>query len=234
MSRRIGVPWEARLPSMMSAVSAWASKWTMPTLPKPWWLGHRGGGGPGDRVVAAEDHGDDAPAGHLADLGPDVVVPDLGLPVGAVGVAVVDDLEPVEDLDAQVEVVGPGLVGLAADGPGPEAGAGPVRGADVERRADDGHVGLPGVELLGLGQERSVAERGQAGVGEVELLAQPGREVPGRFHWRGPRSVLRRRRAVASRKASTLSSSPPTSHSSFSSPRRPPRAGRPRCCSGRP
>ena len=37
MSRRIGVPWEARLPSMMSAVSAWASKWTMPTLPKPWW-----------------------------------------------------------------------------------------------------------------------------------------------------------------------------------------------------
>ena len=37
MSRRIGVPWEARLPSMMSAVSAWASKCTMPTLPHPWW-----------------------------------------------------------------------------------------------------------------------------------------------------------------------------------------------------
>ena len=37
ISRRIGVPWLARLPSMMSAVSAWASKWTMPTLPYPWW-----------------------------------------------------------------------------------------------------------------------------------------------------------------------------------------------------
>jgi hypothetical protein len=32
----MGVPCEARLPSMMSAVSAWASKWTMPTLPCPW------------------------------------------------------------------------------------------------------------------------------------------------------------------------------------------------------
>ena len=33
ISRRIGVPWLARFPSMMSAVSACASKCTMPTLP---------------------------------------------------------------------------------------------------------------------------------------------------------------------------------------------------------
>ena len=36
MSRRIGVPWLARLPCRMSAVSACASKWIMTTLPNPW------------------------------------------------------------------------------------------------------------------------------------------------------------------------------------------------------
>src|SRR4029077_15582779 len=33
MSRRIGEPWLARTPQSSFAVSAWASKWTMPMLP---------------------------------------------------------------------------------------------------------------------------------------------------------------------------------------------------------
>ncbi len=33
MSRRIGVPWPASTPQSSVAVSAWASKWTMPMLP---------------------------------------------------------------------------------------------------------------------------------------------------------------------------------------------------------
>ena len=71
----------------------------------------------------------------------------------------------------EVEVVGPGLVGLGADGPRSEAGARAVGGADVERGADDGDVRAPGVELLGLGEERAVAERDQSGV-------RPGRAGP--------------------------------------------------------
>ena len=42
MSRRIGVPWPARTPQSSFAVSAWASKWTMPMLPGPADLGDRG------------------------------------------------------------------------------------------------------------------------------------------------------------------------------------------------
>ena len=38
ISRRIGVPWECRLPSMLSAVSAWASKCSSPTWPQPYLL----------------------------------------------------------------------------------------------------------------------------------------------------------------------------------------------------
>jgi hypothetical protein len=62
-------------------------------------LGHRSRRRPRDRVVTAHDDWDDAAAGHLADQGLDVGVPNLGLAVGAMGVTEVDDLEPVEDLD---------------------------------------------------------------------------------------------------------------------------------------
>jgi len=31
MSRRIGLPWPVDTPNEVSAVSAWASKWTMPS-----------------------------------------------------------------------------------------------------------------------------------------------------------------------------------------------------------
>ena len=86
-------------------------------------VGDRGGGRPGDRVVAAEDDRHDAAGGDLVHPLADVGVAGLGLAVRAERVAVVDDLEVVEDLDAQVEVVGAGLVGQRADRPRPEAGA---------------------------------------------------------------------------------------------------------------
>ena len=103
---------------------------------------------------------------------------DLGLAVRAVRVAEVDDLEPVEDLQPEVQVVGARLVGGGPDRPRAEPGAGPVGGRDVERRADDRDVGLPGVELLELGQERPVPERRQPGVGQVELLSHSRRQFP--------------------------------------------------------
>jgi hypothetical protein len=96
-------------------------------------------------------------------------------PVRAIGVAEVDDLEPVEDLQAQVHVVGAGLVSGGTDRPRPEPRARPVGGADVERRTDDGHVGLPGVELFRLGQKRAVPERRDPRVRQIKLLGHAGR-----------------------------------------------------------
>ena len=141
-------------------------------------VGDGGGGGPRDRVVAAEDDRHDATGCDLVDARPDVGVAALGLAVRAVRVAVVDHLEVLEDLDAEVEVVGAGLVGQGADRPRAEAGAGAVGGGDVERRADDRDIGLPRVELLGIGEERPLPERGDPAehVPQVELLVHPRRQ----------------------------------------------------------
>ena len=146
-------------------------------------VGDRRRGRPRDRVVAAEDDRHDAAPGDLVDPGLDVGVADFGLAVRAVGVAEVDDLEVVEDLDPEIHVIGPGLVGGGPDGAGAEPGAGPVGGRDVERGADDRHVGLPRVELLGVGQERPLPERRQPTehVAEIQLLAHPRRQLARRL-----------------------------------------------------
>ena len=88
----------------------------------------------------------------------DVGMRDLGLPVGTVGITEVDDLEPVEDLQTEVHVVGARFIGCGTDRARAEARPGPVGGGDVERRPHDGHVGPPGVQLVGLGEERAVPE----------------------------------------------------------------------------
>ena len=100
---------------------------------------------------------------------------DLGQPVRAERVAEVDDLQPVEDLQPEVQVIRAGLVRGGPDRSRAEAGAGSIRRCDVERGADDGDVGLPRLELLDLGQERTVAERDQTGVRQVELLSHSRR-----------------------------------------------------------
>ena len=152
------------------------------------YVGDRGGRGPGDGVVAAED--DRARCRGTRWWHPflDVGVRHLGLAVRAVGVAEVDDLEPVEDLQAEVEVVGARLVGGGADGPRTEPGARAVGGPDVERRADDRDVGPPRVELLGFGQERSMPERHHARVRDFELFNHAGRQFArsGWWSWSWP------------------------------------------------
>ena len=107
----------------------------------------------------------------------DVGVRHLGLTVRAERVAEVDDLEPVEDLQPEIHVIGAGLVRGGPDRPRAEACAGTVRGRDVERCSDDGDVGLPRIELLGFGEERPVPERRQPRVGQVELLGHAGRKL---------------------------------------------------------
>ena len=97
--------------------------------------------------------------------------------MGAERIAEVDDLQPVEDLQPEVQVVRARFVCGGPDRPRAEPGAGPVRRRHVERCADDRDVGLPGLELLDLGQERPVAERRETRVGQVELLSHPRRQV---------------------------------------------------------
>ena len=56
----------------------------------------------------------------------------------------------------------PGSYASARIARGPEAGARPVRGGDVERRPDDRDVRLPAVELFRVGDQRPLAERADA------------------------------------------------------------------------
>ena len=161
-----------------SAVSACASKWIMTTLPKPWWSATA------------------TPAGQVIEWSPPMMTGmmprlvisrtrfvDGGLrqlphAVADDRVAVVDDLEVVEDLDLQVEVVGAGVVGAGAHRPRAEAGARTVGGVVVPRGADDRDVGLPLVELRRLGEQRPHPERRGPHIrGSVELLAHAGRDV---------------------------------------------------------
>jgi hypothetical protein len=78
----------------------------------------------------------------------------------------------IEDLDVEIHVVRAGFVGESSDGTRAEASTGSIRGRQIERCADDRHIGSPGVEMLGIGEEWSLTERRQSSedVPEVELL----------------------------------------------------------------
>ncbi len=152
-------------------------------------------------MVAAEDDRHDPPARDLGNPAADVRVTSCGVAVGAVGVAEIDDVEVVEDLEVKINVVGACFVGERPDGARPEARPGAVGGRDVERRSDDGDVGGPLVELLRVGEEGTLAEGRQAteDVAELELLAHSGGEARVVAHGhecrcgrkvRGPRAVL--------------------------------------------
>ena len=139
-------------------------------------VGDRRGRRPGDRVVSPEYDGDDPARRDGTDAVVDRLPRRLPQTPRARGVAVVDDVEVVEDLELQVEVVGARRVRIAQRARA-EAGAGAVRRAAVPRSADDSCVGLPLVELLGLGEERAVAEGAKASAVEAfELFAHAGRE----------------------------------------------------------
>ena len=84
-------------------------------------LGNSGSGWPRDGMVAAKNDGDNAPPSYLADLGFDVGMPNLGLVVRAICVAEIDYVEPVEDLDAQIKMIGAAFVCLSSNGSGAEA-----------------------------------------------------------------------------------------------------------------
>ena len=104
-SRRIGVPCDARLPSIASAVSACASKCTRPRRPQPWWRATAVADGHVIEWSPPITTGTAPAASDGRDLGLDVGVRALGLAVRAPRVAGVDDVEPLPQLHTQVEVV---------------------------------------------------------------------------------------------------------------------------------
>ena len=108
-----------------------------------------GRGRPGDRVVAADDDGQDAATRDLGHAIEDGGLRELPHAVADDGIPVVDHLEVVEHLDAEIEVVRAGVVGVRAHRARAEAGARAVRGVVVPRGADDRDVGLPLIQLGG-------------------------------------------------------------------------------------
>ena len=111
MSLRIGVPWLARLPVDHVGGVRVGVEVDDSDLSPPARLGDRGRRRPGDRVVAAEDDREDAPICDLGHALADRPVRELDHAVGADGVAVVDDLQRVEQLDPEIEVERPRVVG---------------------------------------------------------------------------------------------------------------------------
>ncbi len=140
-----------------------------------------------ERVVAAEDERHRAGGEDVAEDAGELLVRAVQVAGRGLGVAVVDDVEHGERVDAraQVRAAVAALVVPRADGARAEAGARAVRGAVVERRADHGDVDaleLAGVEDQGLPAER----RAQAGVHGRFAAAQPRRREMALLHARGP------------------------------------------------
>src|SRR5579862_1064132 len=129
-------------------------------------------------MIAAQDDGEDAALRNEANSVADRPVGGFNEPVRAAGVAEVDHFELVEDLDAEVEVERAGSVGERSKSTRAKTRSRPIGGRVVPRRADDGDIGTPTVELLRLGEQRSLSEgRHTLERGPVQLRAHPAREV---------------------------------------------------------
>src|SRR6476469_3627395 len=113
-------------------------------------LGDGRRGGPGDRVVAAEDDRDRAGLGDFADLAVDHRVAALDPGRHDVRVTGVDDGQDVVRIDVELERMdrARGVLGLP-DGTRPEAGARPVADGVVERGTDDRYIDTEAPDLRG-------------------------------------------------------------------------------------
>ena len=216
ISRRIGVPWPASTPQSSLAVSAWASKWTMPMLPGPADLGDRGRARPRDRVVAAEHDRDGAGLGDLADLAIDHRVAAVDPRRDDVRVTGIDDGQDLERLDVELQGVDRARRVLRlADRPRPEPGARAVADRVVERARRRSRRRRRAAELGRVRDPRQLHERGRPDVGrQVEVVEDLVRRIPAVAGARSPLDVgrglgtgtvghgdLRRRRARPSSRA---------------------------------
>ena len=139
-------------------------------------LGHARGVGPGDRVVAAEHQRDRARRGHRVDRLLQVAHRPGGVAGEHLDVACVVDPQVPQPVDPQRERRPRPVVRQVAGLPDvlrPEPGARPVRGAAVERRAEDHHVGV------GVARRRRPVAAIDAEEGDVrsELRSVAGHDV---------------------------------------------------------
>ena len=163
----------------------------------------------GDRVVAAEHDRDGSGRADLRDPPADRVVAARRVTRNRLGVAVVDDLQDREGIDAEQHVRPRGrqaasLVSLA-DRPGPVAAAGTVRDRLVHRRAEDRNVD-PG-ELAGVEHERELREGRDPREAGLPLPVDDHRRAVTRLRARSRRRP-RRRRPRGGRCAAMTSSIP--------------------------
>jgi hypothetical protein len=122
-------------------------------------------------MVAADHEGNDPSRGEVGHPDTDVVERPVDVAARARGVAVVDRLDVLEDVEPGTDMMERSdLVCVGAEGAGSEAGAGSVGGAEVERRSDQRCVRLPPVELTRGGEERTLRERHHPA--ELESLLQ--------------------------------------------------------------
>ena len=161
ISRRIGEPWPASWPQITSgAVSAWASKWTMPMLPG--WRTSATAEALGQVIEWSPPRtiGIAPVLADLADLAVDHRVAALGLGRDDVGVTRIDDGQLVERADVELQRVQPagGVLGFA-DGPRPESRSRTVGDHVVERRAHDRDVDAARGDLGRIFHPRQVGER---------------------------------------------------------------------------
>ena len=171
-------------------MSACASKWIMTTLPMPWCSATRSPR-PGDRVVAP-DHVGVMPPGDLGDAVVHGLLRQFPIPVAGDGVAVVDNLEVVEHLDAEIEVVGARVVGVGRMARGPKR-----RRPFVVLSSD----GAPTIATSGrhwsscsgsVSSGRIPKVAGRRTTGPRVGHATPGKVTQGLALWCHPHTVLRR------------------------------------------
>ena len=126
---------------------------------------------PSDRVIAAENHRDNAAGGECAHALINTRFRFLPLAMARDGVTKVDDVEVIEDFDAEIEMIGARVIRIRAKCPGSKTRAGSIGRAVIPRGTHHRDIGLDGVEIFRISNKGAHSEGGETLEGRcVELL----------------------------------------------------------------
>ena len=126
---------------------------------------------PSDRVIAAENHRDNAAGGECAHALINTRFRFLPLAMARDGVTKVDDVEVIEDFDAEIEVIGARVIRIRSECPGSKTRAGSIGRAVIPRGTHHRDIGLDGVEIFRISNKGAHSEGGETLEGRrIELL----------------------------------------------------------------